>query len=445
LIGHAGWRRIRSIRRNMLIAAGALLFAFLILIPVASWITFLFGIGVAVLVLAAGSFLANHWARGLASLETMKTALNAALAAKLGLPPNDPVRFANLPIPLRIVSTDIDRRGLKVFGVDRNECTPVAEAVAASACIPFVFQPRLIDGRRYWDGGLVSNLPVWVFDEERTLDPYAITIALEIPDSPAEVALKEGPIYMLSCLLRAAIFGGGELNKRASGTLISVPLPAANIDTLAFDMTKAEVGKHVGDGRKAVDATVGHRLVALPRAYTDACKRVHEEFRRVAELVSTRSGRAVPEGRIRVNVAQPEGQSKQLLRIVYGYDILDDSDYGLTLPVEETIGGLAFRTGVAQVFSTPFPTGVSMDGTRNRQRRRLVWEGMKWCLAVPIYAIDAGTDERPRMIMNVDSDIPLEYFGFQQMNETELSEFIDTVSQLLVPAVKLQLDFEEQG
>ncbi|MEA2976249.1 MAG: hypothetical protein QOF19_1769 [Alphaproteobacteria bacterium] len=55
--------------------------------------------------------------------------------------------------PLFISATNVQTGALRIFA--REEMT--AEAVTASACLPFLFQPVEIDGATYWDGGYTGN------------------------------------------------------------------------------------------------------------------------------------------------------------------------------------------------------------------------------------------------------------------------------------------------
>jgi NTE family protein len=68
------------------------------------------------------------------------------------------VEFARLedaPIPLHVVATDL------LTGLDRRLSTgSTIDAVMASAAIPSVFPPVVIDGDPYIDGGVVNNTPL---------------------------------------------------------------------------------------------------------------------------------------------------------------------------------------------------------------------------------------------------------------------------------------------
>lgn len=73
---------------------------------------------------------------------------------------------------LRIIVTDVKNGKLVQFD-DRTPAASVADAVAASAALPFVFPPSRVRGFSeddacvFVDGGLVSNLPVWAFGHEK--------------------------------------------------------------------------------------------------------------------------------------------------------------------------------------------------------------------------------------------------------------------------------------
>lgn len=61
-----------------------------------------------------------------------------------------------LPNPTVICATDIDNATKMAF-----TSGPLAERVVASCSIPIVFEPVIIDGHRYVDGGVLRNLPAW--------------------------------------------------------------------------------------------------------------------------------------------------------------------------------------------------------------------------------------------------------------------------------------------
>lgn len=69
--------------------------------------------------------------------------------------------FDSLPIPFACTATNIQSGELVV----RNSGDQLVDWVLASASIPAVFQPQLIDSVYYCDGGLMDNLPVAAIPE----------------------------------------------------------------------------------------------------------------------------------------------------------------------------------------------------------------------------------------------------------------------------------------
>jgi NTE family protein len=66
--------------------------------------------------------------------------------------------FANLedaPIPFHVVAVDVLSGHDVVFSSGR-----AVDAILASAAIPGVFEPVVVDGRDYMDGGVVNNTPI---------------------------------------------------------------------------------------------------------------------------------------------------------------------------------------------------------------------------------------------------------------------------------------------
>src|SRR5262249_30049142 len=152
------------------------------------------------------------------------------------------VKFKHLRTPLRIIATDISRRKLKLFSEKATPEESVARAVAASAALPFAFKARIFGKgatiRTYVDGGLVSNLPAWTSDEERALDPDALTVAVEIDDglSPSH-GVAHRPLKFLSAVSRSAIFGAGILEKRGASRLLVIPM-LTDTGVLDFGMSR---------------------------------------------------------------------------------------------------------------------------------------------------------------------------------------------------------------
>ena len=76
---------------------------------------------------------------------------------------NRPVLFEDLVLPTRVVATDLTSCTAKVWGSRETPKEPVAFAVRASCSIPFFFQAVPQGNSRFVDGGVLSNLPAFVY------------------------------------------------------------------------------------------------------------------------------------------------------------------------------------------------------------------------------------------------------------------------------------------
>src|SRR5262245_55695553 len=191
------------------------------------------GISLAVIVIALLLLGGRRLLSGLVSLDRLHEKLDLALRRRLGLDGDStrPVTFRDLRErgrSLRIVATNVDRRTLRLFSDKTTPDVSVVDAVIASMSMPVVFKPWRIDGERYIDGALVSNLPVWTFDEERQLFPDAWTIAFEIADahSLSDAPAGRGVRSLLVGIARSAMFGATVLERRATTHLYGFALPS---------------------------------------------------------------------------------------------------------------------------------------------------------------------------------------------------------------------------
>ena len=92
------------------------------------------------------------WTRFLARGDRVfeNTGLRRVLERRIGTP-----RFEDARVPLGIVATELDTGAEKVF-----TSGPVIEALLASAAMPSIYPPVVIDGVRYIDGGVANNVPI---------------------------------------------------------------------------------------------------------------------------------------------------------------------------------------------------------------------------------------------------------------------------------------------
>src|ERR1700686_5354739 len=84
-----------------------------------------------------------------------------------------PVKFKDLPRPTWVVATDLAGRRPKVWSSVDTPDESVALAVRCSSSIPIFFEPPELGNDLYVDGGMLSNLPAFVF-ANRATNPQAL-------------------------------------------------------------------------------------------------------------------------------------------------------------------------------------------------------------------------------------------------------------------------------
>jgi predicted acylesterase/phospholipase RssA len=197
------------------------------------------------------------WSRfGVTDAEGFRNWLDNAVRKKLNIA-TEPILFRHLK-PLKIIAGDLVRGKMVVFGKKGDGDLCAIDAVVASASYPIFFQPYPFRGSLYFDGGLLSNLPAWVFDDERLAQPKPIpTFGFRFADpllakSPDSVSTQPAsfPAFVRQ-LVSTSIFGSQELGARGIEEYYPFDLPA-DIDTLAFHEIEEKAVDLVEAGRKAV-------------------------------------------------------------------------------------------------------------------------------------------------------------------------------------------------
>ena len=95
---------------------------------------------------------------------------------------NRTITFSDMKMPVSVISSDLQSNSVKVWSKDRTPNDSVAYAVRCSCSIPLYFQP--VDGR-YVDGGMLSNLPTFVFSESFNYDKV-LAFSLSTPKGKEE-------------------------------------------------------------------------------------------------------------------------------------------------------------------------------------------------------------------------------------------------------------------
>lgn len=340
---------------------------------------------------------------GLADVRRFRDALGILLQRKLF--PAEPGRIVTMADfgtgarpTLKIVSANLSRRALHLFSAERTPNVAVADAVAASICLPVIFRPWTINKETYVDGGMVSNLPAWPFDEERELDPGALTIAVEIEGQPATTSLNR--FNWPAAAVPTALFGSGELNVRIAGPTEQLALPT-RFELLDFDKGIEAVRQEVRDVALAAGIRLDKRLFRLAEIYRNACQ--------VAQVLALDGLGLAPGGRgeaarVRVAVGRLERGYVHSLRMSHSVGFDDDTDELMLLPLDGSVAGTAWRQRESRVEIYPLAPELDLLGEANRLRRKSRWPDVKWVMCIPILDEDSG---EARLLVQLDGNTEL--------------------------------------
>lgn len=122
-------------------------------------------------------------------------------------------RFDDLDCKLFVVAVDLDNGSSLRFGAEGHRDVPISRAVQASAALPGLYPPVLINGRHYVDGALRRTLHASVALDQgvdlllgiNPLVPYDTGSGSPLPDIPPRRLINGGLPLILSQTFRALI------------------------------------------------------------------------------------------------------------------------------------------------------------------------------------------------------------------------------------------------
>ncbi|QEL16488.1 patatin-like phospholipase family protein [Limnoglobus roseus] len=117
----------------------------------------------------------------------------------------------------------------------------VAEAVRLSMSIPFFFEPGTLESSRIVDGGILSNFPLWIYDDDTpNKKPEWPTFGFRLVDKADALPLPiEKATDLLSSMLKTMMLAGDRryLSQRHQGRVIDLDLTGLNISATQFGLT----------------------------------------------------------------------------------------------------------------------------------------------------------------------------------------------------------------
>ncbi|WP_186378793.1 patatin-like phospholipase family protein [Sphingobium sp. B2] len=199
----------------------------------------------------------EHWIEGL---------LRRVLTLRGVTPAGDRVTFADLTLPIFIVSADLAAGRPKIWSKSATRDESVAVAVRCSSSIPFFFQPVRSGGALHVDGGIISNLPSYVFAEAQ---PSAArfserVLAFRLRSAKNDSAGFREFSAFAGSVADAVVSGGTAVQLKLQSNVHSVEIDTGTIKSTDFDKLDAEAQmKLVESGRSAMRSFVANEQLTM--------------------------------------------------------------------------------------------------------------------------------------------------------------------------------------
>jgi predicted acylesterase/phospholipase RssA/FMN phosphatase YigB (HAD superfamily) len=363
---------------------------------------------------------------GYFSLSGFEQWYNDLLARKLrkqGL-----ITFGDIDFDLRIISADL--RDSKIVIHSRQTCAsrPVAQAVAASICIPLVFKPQQFGEELHVDGGMLSNFPAWVFNEQgKTSVDQLPVVGFELVDRSTALPAHPELTAFLRALSATAISGKKGLEIRGIQNIHFVSIPVS-ANTLQFD-TNREM--RLGTYSEGLEAARGFFPTCLQLVTQEQMAPfLFQAHGRIIESV----GRPV---HLRINVMDQNSLGRLSIRFRYNMDF--DPDDRMDLRLEAGGAGQCFTSGRPIIVDLYRAKREYPRFKMSKYEQALVRSTLRSLLSVPIFdprsSIEVA-DRRVIGVLNLDSD---------DLSAEEIEGLMDAAIEISAMISYVWLELAEKG
>lgn len=164
-----------------------------------------------------------------------------------------PIKFKDLILPTWVVATDLAGQRPKIWSKQDTPEENVAMAVRSSCSIPLFFEPVESGNDLYVDGGMLSNLPSFVFADRQNnvlaLGGRILAFRLIENESPkTERTLS----WLVNRLIDTAISGATKLQRGMQSNISSIEINTGEVSGTNFNITENEAQFLLTSGQSAV-------------------------------------------------------------------------------------------------------------------------------------------------------------------------------------------------
>jgi len=318
-------------------------------------------------------------------------------------------------VPLKIVATDLRNRSARIYsasgGHDYNGS--VIDAVRASMSYPFVFCPVLMNNTFLVDGGVSSNLPIFLFENERRTDRSPV-IAFDLVTSPRPRRRHYRAFDLGSDMIGTALEASDILLQEVVKGLyhVRVEIPQ-DINTLDFTLARPRRRDLFNAGCAATHSFLT-QLPQLTNAKTQVqqLQAAHASPKVVVPVLETIAKEFAAHTNacdVRCHIMLPTDHGTNL--VVYQHGMNSDADIDLELEGDAGCSGQAWSEGKLAVADLDDAKTKFANWKMTREQQNKVRLDRLTMLSIPIRERPrpglAETDRASIGILSVDTCTPI--------------------------------------
>ena len=202
-----------------------------------------------------------------------------------------PVTFTDLTMPLHVVAGDLSTMKPRIWSTQTTPSQSVAHAVRASCTIPLFFQPVEEGSALLVDGGIVSNIPHFLFaGESRSPAKARKRVLLFMLEATEERKRANDAKELVSQIASLAIDGSTDVQLTFTPNIARILIPTESIRATDFDqMDAAKISMLIANGRSAAENFITSELLNTHGSSPDShsISDEHEAYLTVCEQLYT--------------------------------------------------------------------------------------------------------------------------------------------------------------
>ena len=151
---------------------------------------------------------------------------------------------------LKIIASDVSRKELLIlpddltyYGIDPMEFE-ISKAIRMSLSLPFFFNPVKLNYKNkasyIVDGGLLSNFPIWIFDNHECPDYPTFGLNL-LDDKKVDSSNHSSTIKYILDVIQTSIYTNEDVYFKEMDTARIIRIPTLGISTTNFNLTDKEL------------------------------------------------------------------------------------------------------------------------------------------------------------------------------------------------------------